>query len=136
MIFNFRDIINSFQSLDDGPFNNPLETMAALDHAFIDSHDQSYENLALASSRPTPTVVRAALKNANTPSEKGMFEEGYAETEAELEAQVTSAINDFMNRIASDVTTPAYTMPRRIRLRVPSGPYRILTSEEKEVLTT
>ena len=108
--------------------------MAALDHAFLDSHDQTYQNLAMAPSRPTPTVVRAALTNANTPSEPGMFEEGYAETDAELEAQVTSEVNDSMNRIAADVTSPEYVLPRRIRLRVPSGPYRILNSEEKEIL--
>ena len=108
--------------------------MAALDHAFLDAHDQTYQNAAMAPSRPTPTVVRAALVHANTPTEAGMFEDDYAETEAELEAQVESAINDSMNRIASEITSPAYTMPRRIRLRVPSGPYRILNSEEKEVL--
>ena len=123
-----------FQSLDDGPFRNPLETMAVLDHAFLDGHDQNYQNIAMAPSRPTPTVVRSALINANTPDEPGMFEESYAESEEELEEQVEAAINDSMNRIASDVTSPSYVMPRRIRLRVPSGPYRVLTKAEKETM--
>ena len=109
--------------------------MAALDHAFLDAHDQNYQNLAMAPSRPTPTVVRAALTTANTGYELGMFEDGYAETEDELEAQVEDAINDSMNRLANEVTSPNYVMPRRIRLRVPSGPYRVLDSEEKEVLS-
>lgn len=109
--------------------------MAALDHAFLDAHDQNYQNLAMAPARPTPTVVRAALNHANSNTEPGMFEDDYAETEAELESQVSAAINDSMNRLASEVTSPAYVVPRRIRLRVPSGPYRILDSEEKEVLS-
>lgn len=88
----------------------------------------------MAPSRPTPTVVRSALTNANTADEPGMFEESYAESEDELEEQVEAAINDSMNRIASDVTSPAYVVPRRIRLRVPSGPYRVLTKAEKKTM--
>ena len=134
-VFSISVFTLIFQSLDDGPFRNPLETMAALDHAFLDAHDQTFQNIAMSPARPTPTVVRAALTNANSTSELGMFEDGYAETEAELESQVDAAINDSMNRLASEVTSPAYVMPRRIRLRVPSGPYRILDAEEKDVLT-
>ena len=63
-----------------------------------------------------------------------MFEDEYAKTNEELESQVESAINDSMNRLASDVTSPSYVMPRRIRLRVPSGPYRILTAVEKATI--
>ena len=40
--------------------------MAALDHAFLDAHDQTFQNVAMAPTRPTPTVVRAALARANT----------------------------------------------------------------------
>ena len=88
----------------------------------------------MAPARPTPTVVRSALIRANTDSEVGMFEAGYAETEEELEAQVNSEIEDSMNRVVAEVTSPAYVMPRRIRLRVPSGPYRILTKAEKRTM--
>ena len=109
--------------------------MAALDHAFLDVHDQTFQNVAMASVRPTPTVVRAALTCANTNSEPGMFEAGYAETVEALEEQDEDDIDDSMNRVAADVTSESYVMPRRIRLRVPSGPYRILTKREKQVLT-
>ena len=108
--------------------------MAVLDHAFLDSHDQIYQNLAMAPTRPTPTVVRAALTRANTASEPGMFEEDYAATEEELEEQIEASVNDPMNRVAAEVTSAAYVMPRRIRVRIPSGPYRILSAAEKEVI--
>ena len=109
--------------------------MAVLDHAFLDAHDQNYQNIAMAPSRPTPTVVRAALTRANTASEPGMFEDDYAESVEELEAQIAADVSDSMNMVAADVTSCSYVMPRRIRLRVPSGPYRILTKAEKDTLT-
>lgn len=108
--------------------------MAVLDHAFLDVHDQNYQNIAMAPSRPTPTVVRAALTQANTISEPGMFESDYAESVEELEAQIDADVDGSLGMVAADVTACSYVMPRRIRLRVPSGPYRILTQKEKDSL--
>lgn len=82
---------------------------------------------------PAP-VVQAVMAAAINPDEPGMFESDYADTEEEADYQAEQAGNDATTMMLREVLSPAYVMPRRIRCRIPSGPYRILSATEREII--
>lgn len=127
---NFEYLFSVFQSLDDGPFHNPLETMHALEHAFLDNADMDYETLARQHHLPPASSVQTALEAAGTADEPGMFESDYESTEEGADYQADLEGDSATTMLMREVTSPAYVMPRRIRSRIPSGPYRILSADE------
>ena len=120
--------------MDDGPFLNPLETMHALEHAFLDNADMKYEVIARRNHVPPAAAVQAALNAAGTADEPGMFESDYEDTEEGADYQADHDGNSATTMLMHEVTSPSYVMPRRIRLRVPSGPYRILSADEHDII--
>ena len=63
-----------------------------------------------------------------------MFEDDYEETEDGADYQADLVADSAQNMLLREVTSPDYVMPRRIRCRIPSGPYRILSADEKEII--
>ena len=120
--------------MDDGPFNSPLECMYVLDHAYLDSADMEYEVTARRNILPPAAAVQAALNAAGVADEPGMFESDYEDTEEGADYQADHEGNSATTMLMNEVTSPSYVMPRRIRLRVPSGPYRILSASEREII--
>ena len=105
-----------------------------MDHAFLDEHDLAYENLARRDTRPPAAAIQSAIAAAASPDEPGMFEADYAETDEEADYQAEQVGNDATTMLMREVLSPAYVMPRRIRCRIPSGPYRILSASEREII--
>ena len=120
--------------MDDGPLANPVETMHALEHAFLDNADMEYETLARRNTLPPAPAVQAALNAAGVADEPGMFEDDYEETEDGADYQADLVADSAQNMLLREVTSPDYVMPRRIRCRIPSGPHRILSADEKEII--
>ena len=114
---------------------NPLETTIALNSAFLDVYDLDYENSVRAPIRPPAPVVKAALNDIAHASEPGMFEEGYEHSSDEIDYSDPDSAATQASWMANLVTDPEYVCPRRIRCRMPSGPYRILSANEKATIT-
>ena len=113
---------------------SPLETVYALDHAFLDEQDMNYEVAAREKHLPPAAAVQAALNAAGTADEPGMFESDYEDTEEGADYQADHDGNSATTMLVREVTAASYVMPRRIRCRIPSGPYRILTPAELEII--
>ena len=104
--------------------------MHALEHAFLDNADMTYETLARSQHLPPAPAVQAALNAAGTADEPGMFESDYEDTEEGADYQAAQDGDSATTMLMREVTAPSYVMPRRIRSRIPSGPYRILSADE------
>ena len=55
-------------------------------------------------------------------------------SDAELDYRDEMTQLDELTQIINTVSHPEYLMPRRTRLRVPSGPYRVLSAAEKDTI--
>lgn len=128
----FRSFL--FQSLDNKPMANPWETTVALNEAFIDNYELQYENEARKSHRPSVADQKKGLTAAATNTEVGMFEDGYEASEDELDEREAAASADDTLQLVNLITHPEYVMPRRIRSRMPSGPYRICSEDELDLI--
>ena len=111
------------------PPKNPAETTDLMSAAFISEYQVQYEHLAREPNYPPKAAISkayAALIQQDDP-------DIYA-TEEECEDHAETSALDATNCLITTVTCVDYQMPRRVRSRLPSGPYRILSEAEKDTI--
>ena len=115
--------------MDDVPPKDPLETTDKLSAGFISEYAVQYEHLARASKYPPKAAIEKAYAALTQQDDPDLYA-----TEEEVDDHAETAELDATNCLITEVTSVDYQMPRRLRCRMPSGPYRILSDSEKDTI--
>ena len=115
--------------MDDTPPKNPLETTDKLSAGFISEYAVQYEHLAREPNYPPAAAIEKAYASLTQQDDPDLYA-----TEDEMIEHAESAELDATNCLITTVTCVDYQMPRRLRCRLPSGPYRILSESEKDTI--
>ena len=92
-----------------------------------------YEHLAREANYPPAAEISRASRVQDDP---GLYtEEGELITDADVDYFHDLAVHDPLNQLTTLVTCIDYQMPRRARVRIPSGPYRRMTDDERDEIT-
>lgn len=125
------------QSLSDAPPKNPWETTERLSSGFISEYFAEYEFGARSSSFPPAASIEKAYAAAVVADDPGVYDEDGAEiSAADQDYHYALAEDDATNDLISLVTSVDYQMPFRTRCRIPSGPYRVISPDERDLITT
>ena len=127
-------LIIYLQSLDDPEYSSPWEVTSALNRAFLSSAELDYEVALRKKFRLPEPCIKNALSTMAHCDEVGPFDAEYHAPEEELDYRDEMQALEEITQVINTVSNPEYLMPRRIRLRVPSGPYRILSNAEKDTI--
>ena len=123
------------QSLDDTPPKNAWETTQRLQDGFISQYAAEYEFAARRPNFPPAEDIERAYAAAAVADDPGLFDEtGEEVSEVDLENHYALAAYDSTNELITTVTCVDYQMPRNTRCRMPSGPYRVLTEDERDLI--
>ena len=93
-----------------------------------------YEHEIRKKHRPSVADQKRALKAVAHQNEPGMFDAEYHVSEDELARREKEEADSELNQLVNLVTHPEYVLPLRIRTRQSSGPYRIVTQDEKDTI--
>ena len=94
------------------------------------------EHMARSGNHPPEAAIRKAYASAIQQDDLGLYhEDGTLVTEEELDDHAEDSELDATNCLITTVTSIDYQMPRRQRIRIPSGPYRRVTQEERDTIT-
>ena len=122
--------------MDDTPPKNPLETTERLQDGFISEYAAEYAFAARQSHFPPAAAIEKAYAASTVADDPGLFNsEGEEVTEAEIEDHYAEAELDATNDLIRTVTSVNYQMPRSTRCRIPSGPYRYISDDERDLIT-
>ena len=125
------------QSLDDMPPKNPWETTERLSSGFISEYFAEYEFGSRSSHFPPAASIEKAYAAAVVADDPGLFDsDGTESSAADQDYHYALAEDDACNDLISLVTSVDYQMPFRTRCRIPSGPYRVITPEERDLIAT
>lgn len=125
------------QSLDDLPPKNPWETTQRLSSGFISEYFAEYEFGSRASTYPPAASIEKAYAAATVADDPGLYDDdGVETTAADQDYHYALAEDDATNDLISLVTSVDYQMPFRTRCRIPSGPYRVITPDERDLIAT
>ena len=125
------------QSLDDAPPKNPWDTTERLSSGFISEYFAEYEFGSRSSQYPPAASIEKAYAAAVVADDPGVYNsDGEEFSAADQDYHYELAEGDALNDLVSLVTSVDYQMPFRTRCRIPSGPYRVITSEERDLIAT
>ena len=125
-----------FKSLDDTPPENPWETTQRLQDGFISEYSAEYHFAAHRKNFPPAAAIERAYAAAIEADDPGLFDaDGVETTEEDVNYHYAQAELDATNDLIATVTSVEYQMPRSTRCRIPSGPYRCISSEERDLIT-
>ena len=129
-VFHFE-----LQSLDDEPPKNPWETTMRLQDGFISEYSAQYEHMARSSSVPPKPAIEAAYAAAIVADDPGLYDDDGSElAEEDIDYHHQLAEFDATNDMITTVTSINYQMPKSTRCRIPSGPYRVISTEERDFI--
>ena len=96
-----------------------------------------YEHLAREQNYPPAAVISKIFAASRVQDDPGLYtEDGQLITDADVDYFHDLAVHDPLNQLTSLVTCIDYQMPRRARVRIPSGPYRRMTEDERDEITS
>ena len=122
--------------MDDPPSSSPWESTLRLSDGITCEAEIEYEHLARGPNYPPSAAISKAFAAAKTQDDPGLYDEdGALITDADVDYFHDLAVMDPLNHLASLVTCIDYQTPRRARVRIPSGPYRRMTDEERDEIT-
>ena len=131
----FFEYLSFLQSLDDVPSKNPWETTLRLQDNVVCEYEAICEHTARKKNYPPKLLIEKAYHAAIVQDDPGLYSDYgiIPDEDVDYHHEITSlnAIND----IIDTVTDVNYQRPNRSRMRIPSGPYRIMTEDERDEIT-
>ena len=122
--------------MDDPPSANPWESTVRLSDGITSEAEIEYEHLVRRESHPPAAAIAKAYAAARVQDDPGLYhEDGTLITDAEVDYFHDLAVMDPVNQLVTLMTCIDYQTPRRARVRIPSGPYRRMTEDERDEIT-
>ena len=115
--------------MDDSPSKNPAVTTDRMSAGFISEYQAQYEHLAREPNYPPQAAIEKAYASLIQQDDPDLYA-----TEEECDEHAETSALDATNCLITTVTCVDYQMPRRVRCRLPSGPYRILSVAERDTI--
>ena len=106
-----------------------------LQDGVVSEYSAEYEHTARSSSVPPKAAIEKAYAAAIVADDPGLYSEDGSElAEEDIEYHHQLAEFDATNALITTVTSINYQMPKSTRCRIPSGPYRVVSTEERDFI--